>query len=136
MCGNQRQMHSASFLTIIYAHCAAVHKPSDLTCEKFFDRLCTANSLHHRQISIHARFTLVVRTRDHPMELCTNYTGAMSVLTNAGTDCDRCGGLIKVTVQRKKKSTKVLLHKREFGLKIKIIFIILITFNQGTKYTW
>ena len=66
----------------------------------------------------------MVRTRDNPTELCTNYAGgeeggAMSAVAKAGPDCDPCGGPLKDVVQRTKKSTKVLVHKREFGLKIK-----------------
>jgi hypothetical protein len=44
----------------------------------------------------------------------------MPALANVGPDCDPRHGPLKVTVRRRKKSTKVLVYKREFGLKIKI----------------
>ena len=63
--------------------------------------------------------------------------GAMSALAKAGPDCDPCGGPLNVIVKRKKKSTKVFVYKREFGLKIKIFnFLFLCIYFQSSNQTY
>ena len=63
-------------------------------------------------------------------------TSAVPTLVNAGCDCNHCGGPLKVIVQIKKKKSNNMVWKVSLDEKFKRVFIILITFNQGTKYMW